>query len=834
MKTTYICNSEAKTYVLDRLLEKAENGSLEDTEIKSLSAFRNAFLKEPPTAEEICEIGRGLSDSELDPLLSDSGFLREIRTIADECERYKIDPETLELPSAIRHLLKAIPLRGYASLPELTLPEENIQIVKDHYSLFDQELITILKEKGASEIDLIDMPEHKDYRYETGSVADQYEYAVQRLILQDLPLSECAFLLCDTAEKDLCFSTLKRYEIPCYSPDLLNANTAAADLTALLDFCFAPDLPHYKKVLERNLFAKANAAAFVYLNDHMREEDLFRPLQRLSDDPDYRETEKSAEYVHSRTWPKLKELCEAVSYKEKLIKAFSFLKEGEDKEAVRYYLQERGPSLKEEHYGLLKEALLKLGSSVRRNNGIRVSSFADPCYGFKYLFVFSCSESLFPGFQPKEGLLNEYLLKDTNYPDIALREKDHLQKLAYLERSEKTFYLLPLSSYDGKAQSFSLNLEHIPLESGQPLKSSCPLPNTHKLTAETAGKLFFDEEGVLNGSVSAFESYSSCPYAYFLNYGLGLREPRVYGFEPATIGTILHGFFEQLVKDRGKDYAKISEEEIRERLQPYRKRFETLYPRKQQEISHLFDNMTENLKLELAFLAKMESETRFAPKEQEYRFKEMFTDNEYARVRLRGSIDRVDECGDYFRILDYKTSKHALKEGDIRAGVSLQLLTYLFLYAGISGKEGLSAYYCDLNLTRQREDRYGYTKSKGFAEKEITQEEAFYHKQKLSGWALQDVEGVYDSYDSIPTGGAKGRISTKQLYDGEKIYSALQTIYTVLYQKLANGEIPLEPAEGACSYCLYGAICRFKGKEGYTVRQYFDGSLKQEEEEKEA
>ncbi len=830
MKKTYLCNREAKNYVLDRLLERAANGSLEDTEIKSLSAFRNSFLKEAPTAEEICDIGKSLQDEELLPLLADSGFLREIRTIADECERYGIDPDKLELPAYIRRLLKAIPQRGYALLPELSLPEEDIVIVKDHYSLSDQDLLRILKEKGVKEIDLIDQPAHEERRYETGSVADQFEYAVQQLILQDLPLEKCAFLLCDSSEKDLCFSALKRYGVPFYSPDLLNANTAAADLTALLDFSFSPDLLHYQTVLERNLFAQGNASVYVYLNDHMRKEDLFAPLQRLQDDRDYRETERAADRVHSRTWPKLKELCETPTYKKKLIKAFSFLKDGEDKEAVRYYLQERGPSLKEEHYALLKEALLKLGSAVRRNNGVLVSSYDRPCYGYKDLFVFSCTESLFPGFKPKEGLLNEYLLKDTNYPDIALREQDHLEKLGYLKRSERTHYLLPLSSYDGKAQSFSLSLEHIPLESVQPLKSVRPLPNTHTLSPETAGKLFFDEDGVLNGSVSAFEKYNSCPYAYFLNYGLGLREPQSYGFDPATVGNILHGFFEELIADHGKDYAKIGTEEIRKRLQPRRERFEKLYPRRLQETAHLFDNLTENLTLEFAFLAKMESETNFIPKKQEYRFKEMFTDNEYAKVRLRGSIDRIDECGKYFRVLDYKTSDHSLKEEKIRTGLCLQLLTYLFLYAGITGKETLAAYYCNLNLSRQREKRYGYTKTKGFAEKEISQEEAFYKKQKLSGWAMEDPEGIYDSYDSIPTGNAKGRISAKQLYDREKIHAALQKIYTLLYQQLSRGSIPLEPAEGACAYCPYGTICRFKGREGYTERVYFDGTLKQGEE----
>ncbi|MBQ1810753.1 MAG: PD-(D/E)XK nuclease family protein, partial [Erysipelotrichaceae bacterium] len=296
------------------------------------------------------------------------------------------------------------------------------------------------------------------------------------------------------------------------------------------------------------------------------------------------------------------------------------------------------------------------------------------------------------------------------------------------------------------------------------------------------------------------------------------------------VGNILHGFFEGLITDHGKDYAKIGTEEIRERLRPSRERFEKLYPRRLQETAHLFENLTENLKLELAFLTKMESETHFIPKEQEYRFKEMFTDNEYAKVCLRGSIDRIDEYGKYFRILDYKTSDHSLKEEKIRAGICLQLLTYLFLYAGITGKEGLAAYYCNLNLSRQHEKRYGYTKTKGFAEKEISQEEAFYKKQKLSGWAMEDPEGIYDSYSSIPTGNVKGPISAKQLYDREKIYTALQKIYTQLYQQLSRGSIPLEPAEDACKYCPYGAVCRFKGREGYIVRSYFDGTLKQGEE----
>ena len=48
-------------------------------------------------------------------------------------------------------------------------------------------------------------------------------------------------------------------------------------------------------------------------------------------------------------------------------------------------------------------------------------------------------------------------------------------------------------------------------------------------------------------------------------------------------------------------------------------------------------------------------------------------------MRLKGIIDRIDTCLGDLRILDYKSSAKTLSESKVKAGLQLQLLTYLII-----------------------------------------------------------------------------------------------------------------------------------------------------------
>ena len=55
-------------------------------------------------------------------------------------------------------------------------------------------------------------------------------------------------------------------------------------------------------------------------------------------------------------------------------------------------------------------------------------------------------------------------------------------------------------------------------------------------------------------SISRLEQYASCPFSYYLVYGLGARERRVYRLTPPDMGSFMHDcidVFSSRIKESG-------------------------------------------------------------------------------------------------------------------------------------------------------------------------------------------------------------------------------------------------------------------------------------------
>ena len=68
----------------------------------------------------------------------------------------------------------------------------------------------------------------------------------------------------------------------------------------------------------------------------------------------------------------------------------------------------------------------------------------------------------------------------------------------------------------------------------------------------------------LTGSVTSFEQFASCQFAYFCQYGLGLKEREEYQFAVNDFGTILHAVIEDVsknIKQNNKSFVLLSDEE---------------------------------------------------------------------------------------------------------------------------------------------------------------------------------------------------------------------------------------------------------------------------------
>jgi ATP-dependent helicase/DNAse subunit B len=165
-------------------------------------------------------------------------------------------------------------------------------------------------------------------------------------------------------------------------------------------------------------------------------------------------------------------------------------------------------------------------------------------------------------------------------------------------------------------------------------------------------------------------------------------------------------------------------------------------------------------------------------------------------IKLFGRIDRVDNCGEMVRIIDYKTGSIDSAASSYYMGQKLQLPLYLLTAS--KGKRAVGAYYFPAQIEYRDEDD-GEFRMKGFMDgcEEVV---------KNSDTTLKDKQksNYFDAY-----------------LNGRKVESAMTTLdfadfltYSTLVSRkgakeLMGGNVMPSPAEGACKSCKFFGCCGF-------------------------
>lgn len=192
---------------------------------------------------------------------------------------------------------------------------------------------------------------------------------------------------------------------------------------------------------------------------------------------------------------------------------------------------------------------------------------------------------------------------------------------------------------------------------------------------------------------------------------------------------------------------------------------------------------------------------------------------------LTGQIDRIDiyrgENNDYVRVVDYKTGSHAFNAKKIETGDDLQLPAYLFT-AVLDENKGF------FSLPKEGLSVQGDSSNGG----EVTQKkllpagaEFLYTEDKegtvtpiTSGFILNDTE-LIDATGYVKTP-KKGTAPSTEPKDVKKISraalpedefnllnSVLREAVSETARKLYCGTIEKTPSEDACNYCSYKSFC---------------------------
>lgn len=195
-------------------------------------------------------------------------------------------------------------------------------------------------------------------------------------------------------------------------------------------------------------------------------------------------------------------------------------------------------------------------------------------------------------------------------------------------------------------------------------------------------------------SVSRLEKFYKCPYAYFITYTLGLNRREEGDIETYESGTIVHDVLEHffdLVKkgEINDDNARIRAGELFEKAVADTQKWDRL--RKRHDVERLIDRLKTECEDTCYNLYKNTCHSKYQPFELEMGFggdsqEKLFVEVDGRQVEIVGKIDRVDNYGDGFIIIDYKTYKSAnIEDNDLYSGNKLQLFVYA---AAISKNNG--------------------------------------------------------------------------------------------------------------------------------------------------
>mgnify|MGYP001461034412 FL=1 len=360
----------------------------------------------------------------------------------------------------------------------------------------------------------------------------------------------------------------------------------------------------------------------------------------------------------------------------------------------------------------------------------------------------------------------------------------------------------------------------------------------------------------LHASVSKLELYARCEFAYFLKYGLRLKEREMYQVDVRNVGVILHsvmeGLFKQVRDTRNNDWENFPEDERMLMVT------ELVNRAAEEAAGDFFEDNARNAYM-LQMIERM-AQTSAGMLQKHIRLGSMkpgmlektfdsakdevgsylFELPNQIRMSINGKIDRVDveeEDGTvYIKVIDYKSSARKLSLEEILNGEQLQLVTYSAIAYEIEKMiypdkdiqvAGLLYYsFDDPVIEIESSEIDTDTEQPEFSDQEKLDAERM-EKMKLQGF-VNELPAVIQKMDHTCNQSLPVKLDKNgDIKKSENVVSAdqIRTIMELtrenieeLGSQIAEGKIAIEPYKNksntGCDYCEFKNICHFDVKNG--------------------
>ena len=353
----------------------------------------------------------------------------------------------------------------------------------------------------------------------------------------------------------------------------------------------------------------------------------------------------------------------------------------------------------------------------------------------------------------------------------------------------------------------------------------------------------------ITGTPTRLETFNQCPYRFFLQYGMKLKEREKFEEKNNDKGSFYHEALEKFVDgllDDDIDFDELTREDVAERL-------ENILNETVQEHNNGIFLSTARMRAEFQRIMEQLFYTGWAIVCQlaEGRFRPMGSEISFGRkddvlpaliikaengatFSVCGIVDRMDgvHCGgkDYMRIIDYKSGNVDFDFAELANGLKLQLPLYASaMEAAFKTEEELKTagfYYLHLNINDWDIDMENETEEslrkmllKDFKLKGLTiKDEEIITSTGKPGWhsRLNTVKNVACSENGEISGSVAtfGQMDKTLAFAREKAASTLESIM--------KGIISVNPSEyrnkNDCRFCPFGSVCRFDPTNGNRFR----------------
>lgn len=826
---TIIATNEMKDTILRKMAQE-NNGIIKDVQVLPLTALLQE--EKDDTIVLLLQLSSLLQQNKsafpiYAPMFLYPSFIQEILSFIREFILYEVDLKTLPETNAQETELKAI--LQIASTLDLA-EKQNIQH-KTNLSTVKDILLYYQFIQDAYHYDIYQQlsKTYPTYSYPKQTPTVQIRYALHarneaEAIAQDICNNNqpCNIILTDVSTQlPLYESVLERYQIPFTSLRQSKQLHITKAFQALLLFGVHKNKDTFLDALKYNAFSMiCPRDVYAFYQDTMIDMSFPTPLN-IQDDlfnkeiSSYNTIQTKAEAYQQTIQDDIQALLDASTPSAIIYKAFDILRKCKYVEdeldialTIRTTLISSIPTIHtNEDVIFLARTMDTIQKSEMHyeSDFCTITDLTHPIEAKYTSYVVACSGANYPNVPTNTGLFDEsYVEKVNDYPSRAKRYDLYMQQLEWIQHSatHTLYFSYFTNDYQGREMQLAFDIENMySIQSEKwPLVSLKPFyKETHQLD-ETTSKALFEKNNKIIASISTVERYFNCPYSYFLYAGLRAYDTPTSFFDVRNFGNIEHKFFEERLKQYGKQYTSI--ENILEDITPYFETLNALHP-----TTIFFHEMTKQrmiavLQTACTFLQDFESHTSYEPKHAEYPFLFAITDH----ITIRGIIDRIDQYRDEFlRVIDYKSSSHTLSEDKVKAGTQLQLLTYIIVVQALLSLKGAGAYYFSL----KNDSHSTIARKKGRKEIEETEwdeasiQQRFISQRRLKGWTFTDRTTEIDDNGQ--------HIVTKQ-YDIDSVHTCLIAIYDYFYQQLMQGTIEVSPTEEACMFCKYQSICQFHGE----------------------